>query len=187
MSNIFALDNIDPDDMAEHINIDELYEKKRTQDLKKLETFRKQLAQVHKKIKIASKQKTNNTSCFFAVPEHIIGVSNFDNPGCIAYLMDSLEKNKFRVRYYHPNAIYISWDHWMPSYVRAEIKKKYGITVDEFGQQVFEEEEEEEQEQTQQKQGTTTAKAKKTYTPLETYRQMANLPAKPNLAEYYMG
>ena len=97
--------------------------------------FKKQLAQVHKRIKTASNQKTDNVSCWFVVPEHIIGVSKFDNPGCIAYLMDNLEKNKFMVKYYHPNAIYISWNHWMPAYIRDEIKKRYGIIVDEFGQQ----------------------------------------------------
>jgi S-adenosylmethionine hydrolase len=37
------------------------------------------------------------------------------------------------VRYTHPNLLFISWKHWVPSYVRNEIKKKTGTLVDEFG------------------------------------------------------
>ena len=184
---IFALDNMDEDDLNERINIDDLYEKKRLQDLNKLTIFKKVLGQAHKKIKVASNQKNNSISCWFLVPEHILGVSRFDNPGCIAYLMTNLEKNKFLVKYYHPNAIYISWHHWMPAYIRDEVKKRYGIAVDEFGQQIEEENEEDENNdirETQKQKNTATLKSglKKTYTPIDTYRQMGNLAYKQSMS-----
>lgn len=181
---IFSLDNMDEDELNEKINIDELYEKKRLGDLTKLTMFKKQLAQVHKRIKSASNQKTDNVSCWFVVPEHIIGVSKFDNPGCIAYLMDNLEKNKFMVKYYHPNAIYISWNHWMPAYIRDEIKKRYGIIVDEFGQQVVDKDDENEDELHQPMSdpkkipSSSLRKDGKTYTPIDSYRQMGNIAYK---------
>lgn len=186
MSNIFTLNNLDTEGEGQ-INIDDLYEKKREKDLKKLELFKKQLALVHKRIKDASHQKENNTACWYVVPEYILGVSKFDNPGCIAYLMDMLEKNKFLVKYYHPNAIYISWHHWMPAYVRAEIKKKYGINVDEFGRQIIEEDEEEDNQEDLEpeqlyepkKQGAPKMRKDGTaYTPVDTYRQMGNMAYK---------
>jgi len=62
MSNIFTLNNLDTEGEGQ-INIDDLYEKKREKDLKKLELFKKQLALVHKRIKDASHQKENNTAC----------------------------------------------------------------------------------------------------------------------------
>lgn len=184
MSNIFELDNMDEEGLYEKINIDELYEKKRIQDLNKLTMFKKQLALVHRRIRTASNQKSDNVSCWFVVPEHIIGVSKFDNPGCIAYLMDNLEKNKFRVKYYHPNAIYISWNHWMPSYIRSEIKKRYGITVDEFGQQVVSEDEEDEDAPNAQKsaKGDPARKDGRAYTSVDSYRQMGNLAYKQSMA-----
>jgi len=184
---IFALDNINENELYEKINIDELYEKKRTQDLNKLKLFKKQLVQVHKRIRTASNQKEANVSCWFVVPEHILGVSKFDNPGCIAYLMDVLEKNKFMVKYYHPNAIYISWNHWMPLYIREEIKKRYGIVVDEFGQQVEEEKDDDENNRQTDKQSSGYASSssssvnKKTYTPIDSYRQMGNIAYKQSM------
>ena len=190
MSNIFELDNMDNEELYEKINIDELYEKKRLQDLSKLTMFKKQLALVHKRIRTASNQKVNNVACWFVVPEHIIGVSKFDNPGCIAYLMDNLEKNKFMVKYYHPNAIYISWNHWMPSYIRTEIKKRYGVTVDEFGQQVMSDDEEEQDGNPNsatatasdpQKPAKATRKDTREYTPVDSYRQMGNLAYKQSM------
>jgi hypothetical protein len=34
--------------------------------------------------------------------------------------------------------LFISWNHWVPSYVRTEIKKKTGITLNEYGKKVEE-------------------------------------------------
>jgi hypothetical protein len=47
--------------------------------------------------------------------------------------MDKLKTNGFMVRYFYPNTILISWQHWIPSYVRNELKKKTGIIVNEYG------------------------------------------------------
>lgn len=136
MSNIFTLENID--DFSEKLNIDELYEKKRQQDLNKLELFNKLLNRVHVKIKTISRQKVDQQICWFLVPETIIGVPKYDQGACIAYLMDKLKISGFNVRYIHPNMLFISWTHWVPSYVRSEIKKKTGIVVNEYGQKVDE-------------------------------------------------
>lgn len=134
MANIFTLENID--DFSEKLNIDELYEKKRQQDLSKLALFNKILNRIHVKIKTVSRQKTNEQFCWFLVPETIIGVPRYDQAACIAYLIDKLKTNGFNIRYIHPNMLFISWMHWVPSYVRTELKKKTGIVVDEYGKRI---------------------------------------------------
>ena len=136
MANIFTLENVT--DFSEKLNIDELYEKKRQHDLSKLTLFNKILNRIHVKIKTASKQKIDEHFCWFLVPEIIIGVPKYDQAACIAYLIDKLKDNKFNVRYIHPNTLFISWLHWVPSYVRSELKKKTGIVVNEFGEKIDE-------------------------------------------------
>jgi hypothetical protein len=131
MANIFTLENFS--EFSERINIDELYEKKRNYDLKKLELFKKILNRVHVRIKTTSKQNINDKHCWFVVPETIIGVPKYDQAGCIAYIMDSLQNNGFAVRYFHPNTLLISWNHWVPTYIRNEIKKKTGLNLNEYG------------------------------------------------------
>ena len=131
MANIFTLENVE--DFSEQINIDDLYEKKRQQDLNKLALFNKILNRIHVKIKTVSRQKTDDQFCWFLVPETIIGVPRYDQAACIAYLIDKLKTNGFNIRYIHPNTLFISWNHWLPSYVRNELKKKTGINVDGFG------------------------------------------------------
>jgi len=74
MSNIFTLDNTE--NFTEKINIDELYEKKRIYDLNKLNLFNKLLNNIHKKIKITSRQKIDNQFYWYLVPEIILGVQN---------------------------------------------------------------------------------------------------------------
>ena len=138
MANIFTLENIE--DFSEKVNIDELYEKKRKQDLNKLDLFNKILNRIHVKIKTVSRQKVDEQACWFLVPETIIGVPRYDQAGCIAYLISKLQTNGFNVRYIHPNLLFISWNHWVPSYVRTEIKKKTGVTLNEYGKKIEENE-----------------------------------------------
>ena len=109
MANIFTLENIE--DFSEKINIDELYEKKHQYDLQKLELFNKILNRIHVRIKTTSKQKMNEPFCWYVVPEIIIGVPKYDQGACIAYIMDKLINNGFVVKYVHPNALFICWNH----------------------------------------------------------------------------
>jgi hypothetical protein len=134
MANIFNLENFA--DFSEKINIDELYEKKRQSDVNKLELFKKILNRIHIRIKTTAKQNVTDRSCWFIVPEIIIGVPKYDQGACIAYVMDTLQNNGFIIKYFHPNTLFITWNHWVPSYVRTEIKKKTGIVINEYGEKI---------------------------------------------------
>ena len=136
MASIFTLDNIA--DFSEKLNIDELYEKKRQYDLNKLALFNKMLNRIHVRIKTTSRQKIDDNFCWYVVPELIIGVPKYDQGSCIAYLMDKLTTNGFNVKYIHPNTLFISWMHFVPSYVRNELKKKTGIVINEYGKTISE-------------------------------------------------
>ena len=137
MANIFDLENFT--DFSEKINIDELYEKKRQNDVNKLELFQKILNRIHVRIKTTAKQSTVERFCWYVIPEIIIGVPRYDQGACIAYVMDTLQKNGFQVRYFHPNTVFISWEHWVPTYVRTEIKKKTGVNINEYGEKIEDE------------------------------------------------
>lgn len=130
----FSGDNVEN---VEKINLDELYHKKQEQDKNKLYTYNKILTRIHEKIKLTSRQKCNQQFCWFVVPEIILGVANYDHAGCIAYLVDKLQENKFMVRYTHPNLLLISWHHYVPNYVRNEFKKKTGTAIDEYGRPIL--------------------------------------------------
>jgi len=63
----------------------------------------------------------------------MIGVPKYDIAICISYVIEKLQDNGFNVRYTHPNLLLISWNHWVPQYVRTEIKKKTGKNIDGYG------------------------------------------------------
>jgi hypothetical protein len=136
MANIFTLENVA--DFSEKLNIDELYERKRQHDLNQLALYNKLLNRIHVRIKTTARQKIDEQFCWFVVPEIMIGVPKYNQAACIAYLLDKLKENGFMVRYIHPNTLMISWKHFVPSYVRNEIKKKTGIIVDENGNKIGE-------------------------------------------------
>lgn len=135
MDTIFTLND---DDISDKINLDDLYEKKKQQDLNTLNIYNKILSRIHNKIKVVSKQSIDNQFCWFVVPEIMIGIPKYDNGACIAYIIDKLQTNGFIVKYTHPNLLFISWKHWVPSYVRNEIKKKTGIILDGYGNKMTE-------------------------------------------------
>jgi hypothetical protein len=188
MANIFTLENID--DFSEKLNIDDLYEKKRQHDLNTLALFNKLLNRIHVRIKTTSKQKIDSQFCWYIVPEIMIGVPKYDQGACIAYLLDKLTTNGFNVRYIDPNMLFISWLHWVPSYVRTELKKKTGININEYGQKVEDELDEDNisenklvsknpndlllniKDINQNQQG---KPQKKNYTPINSYRPSGNL------------
>lgn len=178
MTNIFTLENFS--DFSEQINIDELYEKKRQIDLNKLELFKKILNRIHVRIKTTAKHSIHEKFCWFVVPEIIIGVPKYDQGGCIAYLMNSLQENGFKVKYFHPNTLFICWDHWIPSYVRSEIKKKTGIIINQYGEKLEEEETPEFQhdEHTShliETRDNLELKNNKKYTPIDSYKPSGKL------------
>ena len=132
MDTIFTLgDNND----NTKINIDELYEKKQQHDMSTLNVFNKILNRIYSKIRHVSKLHKENQFCWYVVPEIIIGVPRYDNTECIAYIIDKLKVNGFNIKYIHPNLVFISWKHWIPSYVRNEIKKT-GQNIDAFGNKI---------------------------------------------------
>ena len=116
------------------INIDELYDKNLQRDLKQLSIFNKILNRIHKRIQLTARNKRNEHHAWFVVPTYLFGEPNYDQHDCIAYLVAQLVDNGFHVRYIHPNTIFISWENWVPSYVRTEIKKKTGQIINEKGQ-----------------------------------------------------
>jgi hypothetical protein len=124
---------IDNEDESLKLNLDELYNKKQQQDLNVLNNYNKILQRIHNKIKYVSKNIVNDNCCWYLMPEMVIGVPKYDYKDCTAYIIDKLRINGFIVRYTHPNLLFISWKHWVPTYVRTEIKKKTGNAVDEYG------------------------------------------------------
>jgi hypothetical protein len=115
------------------LNIDELYVKKQQQDLNVMNNYNKILTRIHNKIKYVSKQLINEQCCWYIVPEMMIGIPKYNHQDCTAYVIEKLRDNGFIVRYTHPNLLFIGWKHWVPTYVRNEIKKKTGQNLDEYG------------------------------------------------------
>lgn len=123
----------DNEDNSVKLNMDELFQKKQTQDLNVLNNYNKILIRVHNKIKYVSKQLINDQCCWYIVPEVMLGIPKYDHRDCTVFIIEKLRENGLVVNYIHPNLLFISWKNWIPTYVRNEIKKKTGNVLDEYG------------------------------------------------------
>jgi hypothetical protein len=104
----------------------------------RIRVYKKILNRAHQKIKHTSRQRNTEHFVFFLVPEFLVGTPRYDSAACIAYIMDKLSHNGFIVKYTHPNLLFISWQHYIPKYQRQNFKKRYGYSIDGFGNQVAE-------------------------------------------------
>ena len=126
---LFTEDN----DNVRKINIDELYEKKKQRDLRQLSVFNKILNRINKRILTTSQTKRDETYIWYQVPPYIFGEPIYDQTDCIGYVVTKLAENGFFVKYINPGTLFISWENWVPTYARQEIRKKTGYVLDENG------------------------------------------------------
>jgi hypothetical protein len=130
--NIFTLS--DEDNLSDKLNMDDLFEKKREISENKLHLYNKILNRIHDKIKITSRQNQGKEQfCWYIIPEIMIGIPRYNVAECVEYILRKLRENNFVIRYTHPNLVFISWQHWVPGYVRQEYKKQTGESIDGMG------------------------------------------------------
>lgn len=120
-------------DLVQKINIDELYERKHRRDQKQISVFNKILNRIHKRINTTAKMKTEDKFIWYQIPSFIFGEPLYDQTDCIAFVVTKLAENGFFVKFVHPGTLLVSWDNWVPSYMRQEIRKKTGYVLDEKG------------------------------------------------------
>ena len=123
-------------DIPAKLNLDDLFEYNKVQNLNTVKTYHTILDRIHSRIKVASRQKIENQCCWYVVPEFMLGIQRYDLKEAVAYIIHQLQENGFQLKYTHPNLLFISWAHWVPDYVRVEYKKKTGITIDGFGKEI---------------------------------------------------
>ena len=179
---------VDDEENTKKMNIDDLYEKNQKRDLKQLSIFNKILNRVHKRITLTSRNKQNEKHIWFTIPEYIFGEPVYDNAECIAYLVSNLETNGFFIKYVHPNTMFVSWEKWVPSYVRSTLKKKMGIVVNEKGEIISKDDAESPDDINSKILNENRAtngpqKEQKQYTPIGSYKPTGNLVYNPEIFE----
>ena len=87
------------------LNIDDLYDTKKKNDLNRLDIYNKLLIKIHAKIKTASRLRDCTNFCSYIMPEVLIGYPNYHLSDCLLFIIDSLQKNGFLTRYIHPNLL----------------------------------------------------------------------------------
>jgi hypothetical protein len=126
---LFAEDS----DAVQKVNIDDLYERNQRRDQRQLSVFNKILNRINKRITTTSQMKRNDKYIWYNVPAFIFGEPLYDQSDCIAYVVTKLAENGFHIKYVNPGTLFISWENWVPSYMRQEVRKKTGFILDEKG------------------------------------------------------
>lgn len=104
------------------LNINELYGTIHEKNIKRLEHFDNILRKIHTRIKCCAQKE--ETYCFFQVPEFIFGIPLYNINDLRKYLINSLEKNGFKLLYIDPNWLFISWEVRQPTIEDSKRKKK---------------------------------------------------------------
>ena len=90
------------------LNINDLYDSINNKNFKRLKKFDDILVQIHRRIKYHA--DLEQTHCLFCIPEFIFGIPLYNINDLKNYIMETLKKNGFKLLYFHPNTLFISWD-----------------------------------------------------------------------------
>lgn len=74
---------------------------------KKLDVYNKILKKVYNKIELVNKRK--KTNLLYEIPNYMFGHPLYDNRTCIVFIISSLRKKGFYVKFNYPNILFISW------------------------------------------------------------------------------
>jgi hypothetical protein len=113
--------------------MDDLFATEREAEAAKTVLHQQVLARVHKRIKLAARNYQHGHNCWYVVPEVMLGVPRYDVQECISYLVETLTVNGFRVKYTHPNLLFVSWAHYLHAGKREAIRRATGTAVDGMG------------------------------------------------------
>ena len=90
------------------LNINELYDTINNKNSKRLNKFNDILLQIHRRIKYHA--ELEQTFCIYCVPEFIFGIPLYNVNDLKNFIINTLKKNGFKLIYFHPNTIFISWE-----------------------------------------------------------------------------
>lgn len=90
------------------LNIMDIHRSMNERKNKITECFDRILEKCHRKILQVAKQ--NQMTCFFEVPDFMLGYPLYDLNECVTYVINQLKANGFLTVYYFPRFVYISWD-----------------------------------------------------------------------------
>jgi len=88
-------------------NIEKLITDQFNNQQKKLDVYNKILKKVYNKIEIINKRK--KTELLYEIQNYIFGYPLYDNRTCIVFIISSLRKKGFFVKFNYPNILFISW------------------------------------------------------------------------------
>ena len=89
------------------INAIELVKKQKEKETCKYIIYDKIYKNIEKKILISS--SCNYYYTIYDVPEFLIGHTLYCYSDCCTYIINKLERNNFKVIFYKPNILFISW------------------------------------------------------------------------------
>lgn len=78
----------------------------------RLNIFDEILKKCHKKIKQAA--DSMNAKCVFVIPEYVVGMPLYNSEMCKVFLVNTLREEKFDVKFFFPNILFISWEKVLP-------------------------------------------------------------------------
>ena len=120
----------------ERIHMDSLFDTELASEDTRTLVYQQVLARVHKRIKLASRNWKTGRFCFFVIPELVMGIPRYNMVEFTKYLVSKLQANGFMVKYTYPNLLFISWEHYLHSRQREQIRKATGKRVDGYGRMI---------------------------------------------------
>jgi len=109
------------------LNIFELQNSINKRKQNRTQIYESVLEKCHMKIKAAAKQE--NYQCIYDIPEYVVGLPLYNINECMDFIINQLNDNGFKVNYYFPKVLHISWYPQKEQKSETEIKEDPSLLI----------------------------------------------------------
>ena len=95
------------DSSSYSFSVNEIHKKQKDKEKNRLRIYESISAKCFKKIKEMS--LTEETFCFYKLPEYIPGLPLYNMTECVIFILNILHEKGFKARYCDPYMIFVSW------------------------------------------------------------------------------
>ena len=93
-----------------HLNIKEIHMEQEKKMRHRYQSFDIILEICYKRIQNVIDTFRNTFFCLYEIPEFMIGYPIYDLNECVMYIIQKLSTNGFKVKYFFPRVILVSWE-----------------------------------------------------------------------------
>lgn len=116
------------------IDLESIFQKEKVHHERVILCYQKVLSRINSRITVTAKNPLRPKYITYEIPFFMFECISYNVGDCLLFLRQELEGDKFRVTVFPPYTLHISWEHYVPEYVREAFFERTGQHINSSGE-----------------------------------------------------